>query len=275
MTSNFLSHLKERESALVSELLANRAGLDDATGKGIATERLVAKQLIEPNLPPNFLCRKGAVVSSGDPGAQSPTIDRIIYDTAAASPLIFTDDHSLFPIEVVAGMVEITMHLDPKKLSQDIERMAPIRAMREGYYVVPVANSQTRVFPAQKIDGVSPRSFVVGLPASPDWTARDIAFTLRKTQQRLGSPTHVHALYVLGIGFFATIAVENDQEEKFRIAVWPGPQGLFRFTVAIRTALDRWPRLPPGSSVHMERYLPTSELPPVARLSDAGYEEGL
>jgi len=270
MTSDFLAHLRERENSLVSQLQASRVGLDNATGKGNATEHLVAKELIEPNLPPNFLCQKGAV-SSGDPSAQSPAIDRIIYDSAAASPLIFTPDHSLFPIEAVAGMVEITMHLDSKKLSSDIERMAPIRAMRVGYYVVPAANSQTHVFPL-KVDRLSPRSFIVGLPASPDWTARDIASTLRQTQQRLGPPTHVHALYVLGVGCFATVPVESDREEKFRIAVWTGPQGLFRFTVALRTGLDRWHSLPRGSSVYIERYLPG---PATAMLSDAGYIEGL
>jgi hypothetical protein len=58
----------------------------------------------------------------------SVEFDRVIFDTRASIPLVYDKNHSIFPTEVVAGMVEITMRLDARKLKADIERMAPVKA---------------------------------------------------------------------------------------------------------------------------------------------------
>lgn len=78
----------EREKVIISKLKERQAGIDDRTGKGASTERVIEKTLIRPFLPPRFECKKGAVVSSENPDKQSPAIDRVIYDKSAAPPLI-------------------------------------------------------------------------------------------------------------------------------------------------------------------------------------------
>lgn len=242
------------ESSLAEALRAKRSAIDDATGKGSATESIVQEKLLHPHLPPHLKCNKGAVVSSDSPSLQSPAIDRVIYDESAASPLLYDESHSIFPIEVVCGLVEITMRLDASKLREDIARMAPIKAMRTRRYLEPVPRTKTKVRPIQRVS-ISPRSFVVGLPADDNWEPRSIAGTLRSIQLDLGPPTLVHGLYVIGRGYFETITTESQTETPYRIRGWVGPDRLFRFTTAFRQALDRWPRLGHGVSVDLQGYV--------------------
>ena len=119
--------IAKREAAIINKLQEKQTAIDDPTGKGLSTEMLIERELLKPFLPPRFACGKGAVVASGVFDEQSPAIDRVIYDTAAATPLIHDETHSIFPIEGVCGLVEITMHLDARKLKSDIERMEPVK----------------------------------------------------------------------------------------------------------------------------------------------------
>src|SRR5687768_3230227 len=101
----------DQEAALLSQLKAKHV-ISDATGKGAIAESIIEEMLLRPFLPPGFTSGKGAVISSTEPNIQSGAIDRVIFDTRATIPLSYHKDHSLYPIEGVAGMVEITMHLD-------------------------------------------------------------------------------------------------------------------------------------------------------------------
>lgn len=246
--------LQHREEAIIKSLHAKRAGIDDRTGKGASTEVVVERELLLPHLPPGFRCLKGSVVTSAEPTRQSPAIDRIIYDRSSAPPLIYDESHSIFPIESVCGLVEITMSLDATKLKEDIERMAPVKAMTSRRYLVPSPNSKTKVFRMEQ-EALSPRSFIVGLPADSSWNPKTIAQALRSIQCQLGPPTHVHGLYVLGIGFFQTVPVESTAEPMYRVGAWTGPDRLFRFTDSLRQALDRWAPLPSGWSSDLRDYV--------------------
>lgn len=245
------------EAALIKALEEKRLAIDDATGKGAATESIVEERLIRPHLPPHMRCCKGSVVESLAPNAHSPAIDRVVYDESAASPLVFDSSHSVFPIEAVAGLVEITIRLDAAKLGEDVARMASIKAMQTRCFVESIQGSTTK---AQRVrrDCLSPRSFIVGLPADPSWDTQRIADTLRHIQLRIGSPTHVHGLYVIGRGYFETVPVESPDEPLFRIAGWTGDDRLFRFSTSFRQAFDRWPRLPAGVSADLHDYVPGS-----------------
>ena len=244
-----------KEAALISALLGKKSGLNDRTGKGDATEGIVEAELLTPFLPLGFECNKGAVVTAEQPDNQSPVIDRIVFDKSASVPLIHDASESIFPIESVAGLVEITMRLDTTKLRKDIEKMAPVRAMRTRHYLKPSPDSKTKVEPIDKRDCLSPRSFIIGLPANSSWEASTIASSLRQIQMELGAPTHVHGLYVLGIGYFYTKPVEDDSEPMYRIGAWTGPDRLLRFADSFRRAFDRWPRLPAGWSVDWGCYV--------------------
>lgn len=246
--------IKETEEALIKSLSAKRSAIDDRTGKGSATEMVVDRELLVPHLAPGLRCSKGAVVAAANPDNQSPAIDRVIYDPSAASPLLYDEAHSIFPIESVCGLVEITLHLDATKLREDIQRMVSVKTMRKRRYLVPVPNSSTKRLRIEQ-ESLSPRSFVVGLPADPSWGPKTIAAALRQIQQELGPPTHVHGLYVIGIGFFQTIAVDSPLEAMYRISGWTGPDRLFRFTTGFRQAFDLWGNVPPGWSADLQDYV--------------------
>jgi len=126
--------VRNRESALINELAAIQAGIDDKTGKGSFAEDFADANLIRPFLPPQFDCVKGVVVTTESPCRQSKCIDRIIYDRSVAPPLIYTPHHSVVPIECVCGVVEITLHLDASKLECDIRHMAEVKSMRKRRY---------------------------------------------------------------------------------------------------------------------------------------------
>jgi len=246
--------IKDSEDSLIKLLHAKRSGIDDRTGKGSATERVVEEQLLAPHLPPGFRLCKGAVVDAATPDKQSPAIDRVIYDHSAASPLLYDDAHSIFPLEAVCGLVEITMNLDATKLREDVGRMVSVKAMKKRRYLVPVPNSSTKVFRIEQ-DALPPRSFVIGLPSDSSWNPATIAAALRQIQQDLGPPTHIHGLYVIGVGFFHTVPIDSPSEPMYRIGGWTGPNRLFRFTTAFRLAFDRWGTLPTGWSVDLHDYV--------------------
>jgi len=246
--------IQKTEQAIIASLQANQEGINDRTGKGAATEGIVERNLLLPHLPAGFKCHKGSIVTASEPDKQSPAIDRVIYNLSSATPLIYEKSHSVFPIESVCGLVEITMSLDATKLKKDIEHMAPVKAMTSRQVVVPLPNSATKGIRA-KVDALSPRSFIVGLPRDPSWNPQTIAEALRNIQLELGDPTHVHGLYVLGIGFFKTVEVESTTEPMYRIGAWTGPDRLFRFTNILRQSLDRWPPLPSIWSYDLQDYV--------------------
>lgn len=235
-------------------LESKRSAIDDGTGKGSATELIIERDLLLPHLPPHLRCGKGAVVQTSAPAVQSPAIDRVISDPSAASPLLYDDAHSIFPIEAVCGLVEITMHLDASKLRGDIERMVPVKAMRTRRYLKPIPGSKTKTERIPR-EAISPRSFIIGLPADPNWKAKTIAAVLRSIQMDLGAPTHVHGLYALGVGFFETVGVDSDAERMYRVRGWLGPDRLFRFTTSLRQSFDRWQSLPTGWSADLQGYV--------------------
>ena len=111
--------IDKREKAIILELQGTQTAIDDRTGKGLSTEKVIEKELIRPFLPPKFDCNKGAVITSKIPEQQSAAIDRVIFDKSAAPPLMHDVAHSIFAIESVCGLVEITMNLDSRKLKDD------------------------------------------------------------------------------------------------------------------------------------------------------------
>ena len=198
----------------------------------------------------------GTLITLGieTPDEQSLAIDRIIYDKAIP-PIVYDSQHSIFPIESVCGLLEITMSLDATKLKTDIERMAPIKAMQERWYLVPFRDSTTKTY-SERIY-IPPRSYVIGLPTDCNWKPETIAKTLKKIQQKLGPPTKVHGLYVIGIGFFETLPLGDDPSGvEYRIRYWPDPDRIFRFSVSFRQSFERWPLFPDNRAADLDRYVP-------------------
>lgn len=241
--------IDKREKALIAALQEKQAGIYDRTGKGSAAEELIEEALIRPFLPPRFECIKGAVMTFENPEFQSPAIDRIVYDKTICFPLVYDRAHSIFPIEMVSGLVEITMNLDRFKLKNDIEKMISIKKMERRRYLIPAPGSPVIVYPYEQM-GVAPRSFIIGLPDEENWSPETIGRALMEIQRELGPPTHVHGLYVIGIGFFWTIPDSN-----YNIRYWTGPDRLFRFAENFRQSFDRWGPIPDGWVVDLRCYV--------------------
>jgi hypothetical protein len=147
------------------------------------------------------------------------------------------------------------MHLDATKLRKDIERMAPAKAMKTRRYIAPKEGSSTEMIAVDKRDHISPRSFIIGLPADKNWNPDTIMSRLIEIQTDCGPPTLVHGLYVLGIGYFFTNVLKTNGDTEFGVGAWTDADRLFRFISAFRTSFDRWPRMPLGWSVDWGSYV--------------------
>ena len=121
--SESLAHVEE---AIISDLRAKQDTITHRTGKGSETEAIVEKRLLRPYLSGALQLGKGSVVSAEEPTSQSPEIDRLIYDPDSAPPFCLGEHHSIFPIEAICGMVQVTLKLDRYKLKKDIKSMLPI-----------------------------------------------------------------------------------------------------------------------------------------------------
>ncbi|MBI2748639.1 MAG: hypothetical protein HYX43_04665 [Burkholderiales bacterium] len=245
--------ISNREVALLASLRELQDGIDDATGKGTATENLIEEVLLAPYFPTGFACCKGSVIDGANPSVQSPAIDRVVYDQRNASPLLFKKEHSIFPIEAVAGVIENTMRLDATKLRRDVERARVVRDMRERMVDVPIPGSTTKIFRAP-LKTIGCRVYLIGLPADPNWGIKTIGACLIDAQRDLNN--HVHGLYVPGIAFFAT-NTEPPADGTHKVVVYGGNDRLFRCISAMRSAWDRW-RSGEEMTSSVEHYLPSS-----------------
>ena len=216
---------------------AKRA-IDHRSGKGDEVESIVEDRLLQPYLRPDFRIAKGSVVTSENPSEQSPEMDRIIYDPHDGPPLSHGRARSVLPIECVCGLVQITLSMDRTKLKLDIEKMTPIKAMRNRRYNANLGASVTLTVPVVE-EWMSPRAFVIGMP-SDEWKAETIARALHEIQVDLGPPTLVHGLYVIGSGYFETIPSEPPSPQHYSIRAWTGPGRLFRFATRFWSSFHRW-----------------------------------
>ena len=179
-------------------------------------------------------------------------MDRIVYDPNDAPPLSHGRMRSVFPIESVCGVVEITLRLDRTKLRSDIEKMIPIKAMRQRQYLASVRGTVTQIRPVVE-PSMSPRAFVIGTP-SDEWRAETIGRALHEIQVELGPPTLVHGLYVIGVGYFETIPAEPPRPQHYSIRAWTGPDRLFRFATGFWNAFHRWSGARAGHTADLSAY---------------------
>ena len=250
---NLAESIEHRENSIISRLRALQAGVDDATGKGSATEDYLEEEILHPYLPAGFKVAKGAVVSTDAPTVQSPAIDRVVYHTGFGAPLVLEPAHSIFPIEVVCGGIEITMRIDAHKLETDVRRLATIRAMRNRMYLDAAPQRVTEVVPVI-VRSLGVRCYIIGLPADPTWAPYTIARRFSDLQRSIPEML-VHGLYLLGIGYFETLTVEPGALMPYDIRAWTGPDRLFRFVNAFQSSLMRWPAPHTKRIPHHDAYL--------------------
>jgi hypothetical protein len=86
-------------------------------------------RMLRDYLPPKIGIGTGFIVSGGAGRTQSPQCDIVLYDALNNAPLYKSDAWSIYPIEMVYGVIEVKTTLKPSTLKEAFNKCAAIRAM--------------------------------------------------------------------------------------------------------------------------------------------------
>ena len=111
-------------------------------------------RLLRTYLPPKIGIGTGFIASGGEDPQQSPQCDIILYDSLNNSPLYKSDVWSIFPIEMVYGVIEVKTTLTSRTLQDAFAKCVKIRAM------------------ARTFDGKDNKAYVRQAPPIPKHAAR-------------------------------------------------------------------------------------------------------
>ena len=120
-------------------------------------------KLLRSYLPPKFGIGTGFIACGGDASRLSPQCDIIFFDALNNAPIYASDTWSIFPIEMVYGVMEIKTTLKPATLKDSFVKCAAIRDMAQ-----PKDGTSNKAYliqdPPQKGKRVSYRTCYVSLP---------------------------------------------------------------------------------------------------------------
>jgi hypothetical protein len=88
-------------------------------------------RLLRDYLPPKIGIGTGFIASGGENQQQSPQCDIILYDALNNSPLYKSEAWSIYPIEMVYGVIEVKTTLNKPELRNAFEKCAKIRRMAQ------------------------------------------------------------------------------------------------------------------------------------------------
>lgn len=86
-------------------------------------------RLLRTYLPPKIGIGTGFIASGGDKPKQSPQCDIVLYDTLNNAPLYKSDSWSIYPVEIVYGVIEVKTKLNKRELEDAFRKCASIREM--------------------------------------------------------------------------------------------------------------------------------------------------
>jgi hypothetical protein len=141
----------------------------------------------------------GFIASGGDSPQQSPQCDIILYDALNNAPLYKSDAWSIYPIEMVYGVIEVKTTLNKHGLKDAFKKCASIRMMakkpdgRQNKAYIRQVPSEPRS-PAKYeryMSGLSPRFFVFGYDGWRTGTALERAF---KAVTEENKEAHIHGV---------------------------------------------------------------------------------
>ncbi len=81
-------------------------------------------KLLRDYLPPKIGIGTGFIVSGGSNATQSPQCDIVLYDALNNAPLYRSDAWSIYPIEIVYGVIEVKTTLTSSTLKDAFEKCA-------------------------------------------------------------------------------------------------------------------------------------------------------
>ena len=194
-------------------------------GERGANEEERVRNFLSQVLPGKFKVGKGHIVSSVPTLGMSPHFDAIIYDAIHNAPL-FSETSSVYPVEMVYGIVEVKRSLQKKDLPKilvDIKHMRSLGQERRyvNYTAVPVEEKR----PDQLVTGQyeyhwpepKPRSYVIAFKqkgwSTPESFLNDFRAALKITD------THIHGLVVLEEDWFMTRTPFSDIESGLALGI--------------------------------------------------------
>jgi hypothetical protein len=270
---NFLELNAIEENLLLAKLDAVRAAIAHAGEKGRALENGV-HTLLRSILPAEYGLATGFVVFHTPEGPRlSSQLDIIIYDAIRCGPIISLETCDVFPLEAVYGYVEVKATL--RSSSDEAEKPADnsiekclitnreLRNMKDRRYHLPFASSpvETFVMPREwsaKIPSI--RSYVFAFEASDVVTKNleRLAQRMADYSKKLGNPTHLHGLFIVGRGFLYTKPVDVAKatpEDYFHIR-YTADHPLLAFKTSLLQGLARFPRPQMDWAPAIDEYFP-------------------
>lgn len=257
---DFTGFSRIEDRSLSAELDAVRATLTHAAEKGRVLEQ-AATSLLRKFLPAEYGLSTGFVAYHGEAGVSlTPQLDIIIYDAVRTGPLVRLPTCDIFPIEAVHGYVEVKASI--RSSSDDAEELAhnsverclsqnrELRKIIERRFYTPSGDSSVG---ARRVvmEWTPMRGYVMAFAAegtiasSPGALAQRIADVSRT----LGSPTHLHGVFVAGCGFFRTRPVDSRRakpEEYWHVNFVTHHHGLSAFKADLLHGLARYDRFQDG-----------------------------
>lgn len=265
--SSTVSQLEEQ--ILAARLAAVRATVAHPGEKGRALET-EAGQLLRGLLPAEYGLSTGFVVhdTTGKPEL-SPQLDIIIYDSASSGPLARLGAVDVFPLEAVYGYVEVKACLRSTDLDSPggdtiegcLQQNLAIRKMTRRRFWRPMKTSRIR---SKLVDGhsIAIRGFVFAFSSegSIAGDADRLAQRMASASRAVGRKTHLHGLFVAGLGFFRTRPVEPGIKAVAPLhhVEYVREHALARFRQALLLSLARFPRTPERWTPDLERYYPAA-----------------
>jgi hypothetical protein len=222
------------ERLLLAKLEAVRAAIVHAGEKGRALENGV-QTLLRSILPAEYGLSTGFVVYHTPKGPRlSSQLDIIIYDALRSGPIVSLQTCDVFPLEAVYGYVEVKAtlrsssdeanQLAENSIEQCLVNNRVLRNMKDRRYHLPFASSCTETFVmprewAAQIPSI--RSYVFAFEAS-DSITRDLARLAQRMAdytKKLGNPTHLHGLFIVGQGFLYTSPLTRNRPPQKTISI--------------------------------------------------------
>jgi len=241
------------EEALVARLAAIRSSISHAGEKGRSLEFEVIS-LLREFLPAEYGLSTGFVVWMSPDGPKlSQQLDVIIFDAVQYAPIIKLGSSDVFPIEAVYGYVEVKATIrssEAEALPSDsiercIEQNKAIRDMKNRRFLRPT-NSSPIEFKKMDTNWLSIRSYVFAFEPSGN-TAKDpklFAAAMSKKLKQVGNPAHLHGVYIGGVGYLATKAVDASvaKDADYFHVIYTEDHPLLAFKTALFKALRSFPR---------------------------------
>ena len=150
-------------------------------------------RLLRSYLPPKIGIGTGFIASGGNSPRQSPQCDIVLYDALYNAPLYKSDAWSIYPIEMVYGVIEVKTTLSKRELKDAFEKCAKIRAM------------------AKTSDSKANKAYIGQLPPKPKSPIeygeyRNIICCARMTQFGIEGDRRSDMVFHLGTAFWSAAA---------------------------------------------------------------------